>query len=452
MFQEYSGEPSELPELPLTGYQPAHVGPQAKIRNFAFPRSNKLSLDTTVLLAISVLISLALAMPAAAQRETVLYSFGSGGITPYAGLLLDSAGNLYGTTAAGGANDAGTVFELTRAASGGWTETTLHSFTGADGDFPIASLLMDSVGNLYSTTADGGAYGAGTVFELTRSANGTWTETVLRSFNGSDGATPLSSLIFDGEGNLYGASNSGGISNFGAVFELRPSTSGSWTENLLYSFRHGLQSGGPYGGLVFDSSGNLYGTTFQGGGYADGIVFELVQNAGGGWMEKVLHIFNYSDGVGPSSSLIFDSFSNLYGTTEGGGGTACGTTEIGGIRGCGVVFELKPQSGGGWTEQVLHRFGSGTDGAYPKGSLVMDATGNLYGTSAGGGAYNGGTVFQLIPLTDGLWTEKILYSFTGGADGFLPQGAVIFDAAGNLYGTTYGGGAYGNGTVFEITQ
>jgi uncharacterized repeat protein (TIGR03803 family) len=387
-----------------------------------------------------------------AATETVLHAFDPNlkdGDSPVATLIFDAAGNIYGTTSSGGAFGKGTVFELTPQAGGGWTENVLYSFgNGTDGAGPsVSGLIFDAAGNLYGTTYGGGIYRAGTVFELTPQAGGGWTENVLYSFgNGTDGADPQASLIFDAAGNLYGTTGYGGTHGLGTVFELTPKPGGGWKEKVLHNFKKA--DGFRPHGLIFDAAGNLYGTTVLGGGHNKGTVFEMMPQAGGGWMLQVLHSFSKYlpdgtyDGLTPYASLIFDGTGSLYGTTQDGG-----------AHGCGTVFELVPQADGGWTENVLHDFGNDTDGAYPQSNLIFDAAGNLYGTTYIGGAYGLGTVFELTPQADGGWMESVLYDFSGGTDGSVPIGGLIFDAAGNLYGTTSRGGVCPNncGTVFELS-
>jgi len=325
--------------------------------------------------------------------EKVLYSFagGSDGANPYGTLLLDASGNLYGTTEAGGTNF-GTVFELVNS-SGAYTEKVLYSFAGgSDGANPYAGLIIDATGNLYGTTSGGGTSSTGTVFELVNSS-GNYTEKVLYTLaGGSDGANPYDGLIMDAAGNLYGTTNSGGTNGAGTVFELANS-SGTYTEKVLYSFTNtniGGDGANPLAGLVMDASGNLYGTT-QGGGTNFGTVFELV-NSSGTYTEKVLYRFTNTggDGAYPIGGFIMDAAGNLYGTT-GSGGT----------KGSGTVFELS-NSSGIWTESLLLIFGtscegSGTsNGANPSlGNLLMDTSGNLYGTTVAGGANSLGTVFSI---------------------------------------------------------
>ena len=385
---------------------------------------------------------------AAAQvQEQVLYSFGNAdGAQPDAGLIFDGAGNLYGTTYAGYVPSEGTVFELTPATGGGWTEKVLHDFNndGTDGTYPVAGLIFDGAGNLYGTTAFGGTYDLGTVFELTPAVGGGWAEKVLHSFggSGSDGIEPQSSLLIDGAGNLYGTCG-GGTYHKGMVFELTPSAGGNWTENVLHEFT-GTDGAGPLASLIFDAAGNLYSTTAAGGTYNKGTVFELTPAAGGIWTEQVLYSFgNGTDGVNPYAGLIFDAVGNLYGTTY-----------LGGTYNQGTVFELTPAAGGGWAEQVLHNFNfDSSDGRGPDSGLVLYA-GNLYGTTGSGGVYNnpGGTAFELMPAAGGGWIEQVLHSFGSGTDGSTPVGGLIFDSVGNLYGMTTYGGTYNLGTVFEFTS
>jgi len=319
-------------------------------------------------------------------------------------LISDAAGNLYGTNSSGGTYTYyGTVFELTPTAGGGWTEQVLHSFNnnGTDGLYPSSGLIFDAAGNLYGTTSGGGDYSCngssqcGTVFELSPTEGGGWTETVLHSFGaGTDGSGPTGSLIFDGGGNLYGATYAGGTSNVGTVFELSPNGSGGWTESVLYSFNNNGSDGNyPYAGLVFDSAGNLYGTTYYGGTSNQGSIFKLSPNGGGGWTETVLHSFDFNfnetDGAYPTAGVIFDHAGNLYGTTDNGGTCNYGT-----------AFEFSPAGGGNWTETVLHSFcNGGADGYRPFAGLIIDHAGNLYGTTSVGGSGTSaiGTVFEIAP-------------------------------------------------------
>jgi len=319
-------------------------------------------------------------------------------------------------------------------------EKVLHRFCLAkcpDGYQPEAGLIFDAAGNLYGTVTRGGTPGGGgTAFELTPKAGGVWTERVLHHFGeGYDGFFPSAGLIFDAAGNLYGTTQYGGNHSGGTVFELTPKAGGGWAEKVLYAFNdNGTDGYNPQAGLALDTSGNLYGTTFYGGAHSVGTVFELMPKTGGDWTEKILHSFNNNgkDGSNPTAGLIFDgSFVNLYGTTSQGGNNIDGT-----------VFELTPKAGGGWTEKILHSFPrkTGNDGVIPYAGLIFDGAGNLYGTTWEGGRFNGGTVFELTPIAGGRWTEKILHNFGNGMDGAELDAGLVFDLAGNLYGTTVSGG------------
>jgi uncharacterized repeat protein (TIGR03803 family) len=324
---------------------------------------------------------------------------------------------------------------------------------------PVSGLIFDGDGNLYGTSIRGGVHSEGAVFELSPKKGGGWTEQVIYSFGSikNDGESPYGTLVFDGEGNLYGTTSNGGSSLAGTVFELSPQQDGSWTETQIYSFVDLPTDGSyPQAGVIFDGDGNLFGTTTGGGSSSQGTVFEVSPKSGGGWTEQVLHNFNSAapDGTFPYAGLIFDKNGNLYGTTLYGGLTS----------GSGTVFELTPAAGGKWTEQVLHTFGSmsATDGVNPQAGLIFDADGNLYGTTQYGGDHggvyaDGGTVFELSPAMGGAWTEKVLYSFGAtGTDGENPYSGLIFDDAGNLYGATEIGGDFAvdgtadGGTVFAL--
>jgi uncharacterized repeat protein (TIGR03803 family) len=384
------------------------------------PSKKTLTLMGAIVIAVSGFLTSGAAV-FAASKEKVLYSFtgGTDGGLPVAGLIIDAFGNLYGTTDIGGVNNVGTVFELTPGANDAWTETVLYSFqeNGHDGRYPQASLIFDAAGNLYGTTYDGGVNNVGTVFELTPGSSGTWTETVLYSFqnNSQDGANPSANLVFDAAGNLYGTTMFGGPirtgkcnGGCGTVFELTPGSNGTWTEKVLHFFDW-WDGATPWDGLVVGPSGSLYGTTSYGN--VQGNVFRLRADANGKWTEKALHIFHSGDGDegdAPRAPVIFDAAGNLYGAALNSYGYSGGT-----------VFKLKH---GTWTEDVLYSFpSSGQDGSNPYAGLIFDRNGNLYGTTEAGGADGSGcgnsgcgTVFR---LKHGTWTEEVLHSFTGGSDG-----------------------------------
>jgi len=406
--------------------------------------SNSFSILKTILAIYTV--ALVLRGTAAAGEKVLLNFNGSNGDGPYGALISDASGNLYGTTTGGGAYSFGTVFELMPKAKGGWSVQILHSFNdnGVDGIVPYTRLVFDSAGNLYGTTNNGGSNNVGTVFELTPTRSGTWNETIVYSFenNEVDGTYPYGGLIFDSSGNLYGTTAGGGTSFNGTVFELTPGKGGQWNETVLDNFGSG-DGNSPYAGLVFDASGNLYGATYAGGTYGYGTVFELTPKGSGQWNETVIFNFNgqNSTGDGPYGTLIFDTAGNLYGTTV-----------YGGTYDSGMVFELTPQVSGEWSETIVHSFEpSDWDGGNPFGGLVMDATGDLYGTTYQGGKFNYGTVFELKPKIGGGWSEKLLHVLnSNGKAGYNPYCTLLSDKAGNLYGVTYQGGTHNDGTVFEV--
>jgi uncharacterized repeat protein (TIGR03803 family) len=415
--------------------------------------------------AVLAVFALTLFAANAAGQEKVLYSFyNSGGVVlPVAGVISDAAGNLYGTTFYGGAYGDGMVFELTPEGTG-WKQTVLHSFgNGTDGFWVTGGLVFDTHGNLFGTTEFGGTGGCttgiggcGTIFELTPAGDGSWTETTLYNFQGSDGFEAHAGLIIDAAGNLYGTTANGGAYSQGVVFELSPSAGETWTETTLYNFTGGADGGVPYGSLLLGASGNLYGMTSAGGTtatvcrYGCGTVFELRPTTSGNWTEKVVHTFGESmeDGHYPSAGLIFDAKGNLYGSAGEGGGS--------GRYNRGIVFELTPVTGasGKWAEKVLYNFNATLgDGDNPAGNLLLDAAGNLYGVTLVGGSIGGGAVFELTPTASGSWTETILHDFSSqGSDGYNPNAGLIFGSSGSLFGTTGEGGSHGQGTVFEIKR
>ena len=402
--------------------------------------------------ACALVLAALVAPESASAREALLYSFkgGSDGSFPEAGVIRDASGNLYGTTYYGGGTGCGgkgcgIVFKL--APDG--TETVLHVFQGGtDGAGPEARLVADASGNLYGTTGAGGAANAGTVFEITTDR----TETILYSFcsekNCADGNFPYASLLRDGQGNLYGITGGGGDTSCGfgcgVVFELAP----GGAETVLYAFKGAGDGVWPVA-LVMDGSGNLFGTTLEGGAdredcqqmtlfYGCGIAFEIPRSG----TKKTLYDFcsqpRCSDGWAPGNDLVMDARGNLFGAT------CCA------VYG-NVVYKLAPDG----TETVLHTFTDHPDGVSPLGGLVLDGKGNLYGATLQGGTGGGcrgqigcGTVFKISRHG----RESILYSFQGGIHGGLPYGGVIADSRGNLYGTTSGGGEQFSGTVFEIAK
>jgi uncharacterized repeat protein (TIGR03803 family) len=410
------------------------------------------------------LATVLLVLPAGGATYRVLHRFnGKPGEWPTSRVTPDAAGNLYGTTSGGGKAGCsayatcGTVFELERTAEG-YNYKTLHEFDGTDGGVPAAGVILDASGNLYGTTPAWGLYGYGTVFQVTPTSHGRWKEKVLHSFQGYEGANPDGDLIFDSQGNLYGTTYTGFIQNGGGVvFQLSPSSKGEWTETTLVGFQGGSGQGDiPSGALTFDTAGNLYGATRFGGTTGNGVVFELTPQSNGQWTETVVYSFaGGTDGGVPTGDLVFDTRGNLYGTTASGGDLHCK------YNGCGVVFELS-QTSGTWQDNTLYVFCSARrckDGAWPAAGVTFDASGNLYGTTLAGGVAGCtfcGTVFKLTPETGGKWTYKAIHHFAQqSAGGTGPEAGVIFDSRGRLYGTTNGGGdlncfSGGCGVVFEM--
>jgi uncharacterized repeat protein (TIGR03803 family) len=317
------------------------------------------------------------------------------GCFPEAGLVFDQAGNLYGTTFGGGNSNCiddgvlwgfcGTVFKLAHNLDGTWTESVIYAFSGPDGSNPRASLASDAAGNLYGTTLAGGTYRMGTVFQLTPNSDGSWTERVLHQFTGGkDGGYLNGRLSLDATGALYGTADSGGACpGCGVVFKLILNADGSWSEQVLHAFTGGKDGSNPDGGVIFDAGGSLYGTTHYGGAYWTGTVFRLVPNADGSWTEHVLHWFTGGkDGGQPLTDLIMDAEGVLYGTTTNGGSYQNGT-----------AFRLT-HTASGWSERVLWSF-RGHPGKTPCAGLFLDGVGNLFGTTRGDYTSTFGTVFEI---------------------------------------------------------
>jgi uncharacterized repeat protein (TIGR03803 family) len=410
----------------------------------------------TLALALAVALTLFASLPAHAQTYKVIYNFtgGADGVTPMAGLAVDRGGNLYGTASAGGSGY-GTVFRLHHAGSG-WVFSSLYAFQGgADGQTPMGAVTVGPDGSLYGTTEFGGPthsvcyIGCGTVFNLkpppTRpvSAFSPWVKTIIYPFSFGDGAFPLSEVIFDAAGNLYGTTYGGELGgdcdgapcsscgfNCGMAYELTPTQNG-WVNTVLFNFNDDTGSN-PSAGLVFDNAGNLYGVTPAGGLGGLGTVFQLVPSASG-WTEATLHFFQgKGDGGGAAGTLAYDSVSGLL---HGGG--------PGFYEYPGTVFQCA--SSGNFLSNYTFGIGDG-----PSAGVTVDTGGNLYGTTTQGGAYNWGFIFKLSPSGGG-WIFTDLHDFQGGSDGCGSKGKVLVDAAGSLYGTGPSCGANGKGTVWEIT-
>jgi len=407
-----------------------------------------------------VIAAFAMANAQTTPTLTTLYSFagtGAGdGAYPSGGLVRGKNGALYGVTQYGGTQNFGAVYRLTPPTPGQsqWKETVLYSFTnGAGGYYPSGTLAIDSTGSLYGTTISGGN-GYGVVYKLSPPTGaGTWTETVLYAFGSNDLQSPSAGVIFDSAGNLYGNSSTSLVSGPGGVFKLIPPAGGvgSWTENIIYAFTGVPDGNGPVGSLIFDKAGNLYGATTFGGIFYDnshgtlGTVFELTPpNGSSGWTESQLYAYpNLSTGFWPASAVVMDTNGNLFGVTLG---DSNGTST-------GAVFELTPPGVANqpWTETLVHAF-KGSDGGSPNGPVVFDSKGSLYGTTANGtGAALNGEVFKFLPpLTPGgPWRNgwHIKFNSTNGA---APIGNLVIKPNGTIYGATSAGGLNAFGTVYQI--
>ena len=394
------------------------------------------------------------------------------GVGLYAGgpVTADSSGYLYGVNFDGGTGQCyygcGQVYRFQP--NGHRLSAFLYDFTGTtDGNGPSGSVILDAKGNIYGVTYAGGdltacgGQGCGVVYELSPGSSG-WTESVLYNFEGgSDGMDPVS-IIFDGKGNIFGLTASGGGSfncqygtDCGIAFELSPSTTGGWTETILHTFT-GLADGGvPIGSLLLDKQGNLYGATGRGGNTACtagcGVIFELSPGSSG-WTFNTLYSFDGTHGATPMGSLVMDASGNLYGNANNGARATSSHCPYG----CGSTFELSPSSSG-WKLSLLHSYSNSLDGSNPYGGLLLDAKGNLYGAANSGGSQssycsNGygqgcGVIFKFSPASGGKWIFDRLYTFQG-FDGFGPYGDLLMDSSGNLYGTTQQGNSYGN--LFEL--
>src|SRR5579872_634709 len=346
--------------------------------------------------------------------------------------LVYKDGIFYGLTSAAG----GGIYSLAPDGSGGWTYTNLHVFTDTpDCYYGPNNIVFDSAGNIYGETIVGGAYNQGCIYELSPVAGGGWSYQVIFSL-GADGiASDPAGLAVDAAGNLYGTSG-GGTGGNGTVFELTRGSDGTWSISYLHLF-DGTDGTSPNFGLNFDASGNLFGSTSGGGAHGYGAVFELTPSVGGAWTETTLSSFTGS--MGNIFNVMVAPGNKLYGTTY--------TSRSGG----GIAFELAQQSDGSWLNTTLHEFNpKGGTGYAAVGTLTVDAEGNVYGTTEFGGAHYLGTAYKLSPTTSGHWNYGILHSFgESSTDGFNPIGGVTF-ALGSLFGTTAGGDVYTGGTAWEI--
>jgi uncharacterized repeat protein (TIGR03803 family) len=400
-----------------------------------------------VSLAVPTALALSLRAAKAAPVAEVIFSFGDeGGEYPATDLVMDAAGNLYGTTVTGGDWGSGTVFQLTRS-DGSWTENVLYSFTsGADGAQPYGGVTLDAQGALYGATVTGGTGmacegGCGVVYKLSRTGNG-WSQDVLYNFTGGeDGSGPGAGLTFDGAGNLYGMTPTGGAFGLGVIYQLSPGPNAAWAQSVVHTFTGGKDGATGSAGRLLLDGGNLYGVATVGGAHGKGTAFRLSPGPGGRWKFKTLHAFKGSPGAGlPYGALIRDAAGNLYGTTY-----------YDGAYGYGTAYRLSPGSGDEWRERVLYSFRNGSFGGYPIGHLNLDASGNLYGTTSEGGfpGCSCGTIFKLTPAGDG-WQTSVVHQFRGAPDGKYAYNGMVAGPGGTFYGSTVHGGAEDDGVVYEF--
>jgi uncharacterized repeat protein (TIGR03803 family) len=389
-----------------------------------------------------------LASSAWASTEKVLWNFSGGndGSDPWSNYFIaDAKGNLYGATGSGGTYSSGVVFMLTPAGK----ETVLYEFKGqasGDGASPHGRLAFDANGNIYGTTQGGGTNGTGTVYELTAKKGGGWTEKVLYAFSATgapDGANPSAGMVIAKDGTMYSTAANGGSSGAGTIFSLKKTSKG-WKQTVLHSMNYSSDGGYLYDGLMMDAVGNLYGVAPAGGPGGQGVVYRL-SHTKQGWKDTVLYSFTGQNGDGSGLywiDLISDSAGNIYGATS-----------FGGTNGSGTVWELVySKTKKTYTEKILYEFGAsgGGDANNPYGGLVMDSKGNLYGTGLNGGSSSFGAVYKLTKQGK-TWKETILHSFAGGSDGIQPTGNPFLDSKDRLNGMAETGGTSNLGVAYRIT-
>jgi uncharacterized repeat protein (TIGR03803 family) len=399
-----------------------------------------------VVLAMFALVAM-LASGAKAATGKIIYSFAGEEDGEYTDtdLVIDGAGSLYGTSVRGGEFDGGTVFRLTPSGHS-WIHTVLYSFTGSrDGGEPYKGVTLDAQGNLYGTAVTGGRGscegGCGVAYKLTNSG-GIWTQRVIHFFSGgNDGSGPGAGLTIDSAGNLYGMAPTGGANGLGVIYRLHPTASGGWNFRVIHTFTGGADGATASAGRLLLHAGHLYGVATAGGANEKGVAFELTPTQVGEWNFTTLYAFGGQPDAGfPYGGLLMDSSGNFYGTTY-----------YDGANNLGSVYQLSPAAGGGWTERVLYSFRGGGDGQNSISTLVRDAAGNLYGTTSEGGAgCSCGTIFKLAPGANGTWTESVVHRFHNTPDGAFVYNGMVPDSAGNFYGATVHGGAHGEGSIYKF--
>lgn len=399
------------------------------------------------MVGILAMFALAASGVRAAPTGKVIYSFGGDEDGEYTDtdLVVDSAGSLYGTSVLGGEFGSGTVFRLTPSGNH-WIHTVLYSFTGGvDGGEPYKGVTLDAQGNLYGTAVTGGTGacegGCGVAYKLTNSG-GSWTQRVIHYFSGgNDGSGPGAGLTIDNQGNLYGMAPTGGANGLGVIYGLHPEAGGSWTLKVIHTFTGGADGATGSAGRLLLHAGHLYGVATAGGENGKGVAFDLTPSKGAEWNLKTIYAFLGQPDAGfPYGGLLLDAAGNLYGTTY-----------YDGANNLGCVYQLSPAAAGRWTERVLYSFRGGGDGQNSISNLVADAVGNLYGTTSEGGAgCSCGILFKLAPGANGTWTESVVHRFHGPPDAAFAYNGLVADSAGNFFGATVHGGSDGEGAIYKV--
>ena len=402
--------------------------------------------STSKLFMISAAVALLGCVAWAAGTPQIIYNFAGEDDGEYldSDLVIDNAGNLFGSSVQGGTFASGTVFQLTT--TGTPTHTVLYNFTGGtDGGEPYKGVTLDKHGNLYGTAVTGGGGscegGCGVAYKLTNNG-GTWTQSVIHQFTGGDdGSGPGSGLTLGSGGTLYGVTPTGGANGMGVIFQIKPIKDGTWKFKVIHTFTGGDDGLGGSAGRLLLIGKTLYGVTTVGGANGLGVAYSLTL-AKGKWQFTPIYAFKGTPDAGfPYGSLSADSERNLYGTTY-----------YDGKNNLGSVYRLAPQGDGTYKEKVLYSFKGGMDGSGSIGNLVFDKTGAIFGTtSAGGAACDCGVIFKMAKNAKGVWKESVTYRFTGTPDGAFLYNGMVGDSAGNFYGTTVRGGAGDDGSIYKFT-
>jgi uncharacterized repeat protein (TIGR03803 family) len=408
---------------------------------------------TVAVLAVLMMQSGTAGATAAAASTKVVFSFPGDdeGEYPATELVFDAAGHLYGSTVLGGDVGTGTVFQLSRS-GGQWTQTVLYSFTGGpDGGQPYGGVTVDPQGNVYGTAVIGGSFGAcpedgcGVVYQLTND-NGVWTETVIHAFDGTDGYGPGAGLTLDAHGNLYGMTPTGGEFGLGVIFQLKHRPNGKWKFRVIHAFTGGDDGAtGSAGRLLPDGNGNFYGVATVGGANSKGVAFELSPPRHGETSWTLKPIYAFEGQ--PDAGFPYGALSF---SSEG---HLYGTTYYDGAFNLGSVYELIPGPRGTWTERVLYSFQGGTDGANSISNVIVGSTGDLYGTTSENGdpSCSCGTIFKLSTTDGQTWTETVMHRFTGSPDGAYAYNGMVANANGRLFGATVHGGGEDEGSIYQFT-